>query len=162
MHMAKEGAWLSPNVFIVLQDADTNPSLASELNRAKVRTLQEALKNTLKFAKRYNVKVAWGTDMLGARAAYDNMMQEFVYRAPYFTNLEQLKQVTSGNAELLAMSGNRTNYQDGPLGVIKPGAYADLLILEGNPLDDINVMLDYENNFKVIMKDGKVYKNTLQ
>jgi imidazolonepropionase-like amidohydrolase len=53
-------------------------------------------------------------------------------------------------------------YKDGPLGVIKPGAYADLLIVEGNPIDDINVMVDSENNFKLIMKDGKVYKNTLK
>ena len=45
---------------------------------------------------------------------------------------------------------------------IKPGAYADLLIVEGNPAEDISVMVDYENNFKVIMKDGKVYKNTLK
>ena len=52
--------------------------------------------------------------------------------------------------------------QGGALGIIQPGAYADLLIVEGNPVEDINVMVDYENNFKVIMKDGKVYKNTLK
>ena len=66
------------------------------------------------------------------------------------------------DAQLLAMSGKRSPYQEGALGVIKPGAYADLLIVEGNPLEDINVMVDYENNLKVIMKDGKVYKNTLK
>ena len=83
-------------------------------------------------------------------------------REPYFTNIEQLQQITGNNAELLAMSGKRSPYQEGALGVIKPGAYADLLILEGNPLDDIKVMMDYENNLKLIMKDGKVYKNTLK
>jgi imidazolonepropionase-like amidohydrolase len=45
--------------------------------------------------------------------------------------------------------------------VIEEGAYADILIIDGNPVEDIKVMLDYENNFKLIMKDGKVYKNTL-
>ena len=46
-------------------------------------------------------------------------------------------------------------------GVIEPGAYADLLIVEGNPLDDIKVMMDPENNLKLIIKDGKIYKNTV-
>ena len=47
------------------------------------------------------------------------------------------------------------------LGVIEPGAYADLLIVDGDPVEDIMIMLDYENNFKLIMKDGEVFKNTL-
>ena len=47
------------------------------------------------------------------------------------------------------------------LGVIEAGAYADMLIIDGNPIEDIEVMLDYENNFKLIMKDGVAYKNTL-
>ena len=59
------------------------------------------------------------------------------------------------------MSGKRSPYQESVLGVIKPGAYADLLILEGDPIKDIKVMVDYENNLKLIMKNGKVDKNTL-
>lgn len=49
-----------------------------------------------------------------------------------------------------------------PLGVIKPGAYADIIIVDGNPLDDISLLADPEKNLKLIMRDGKVYKNTLQ
>ena len=64
-------------------------------------------------------------------------------------------------AELLELSGSRNPYQDGPLGVIKEGAYADLLIVDGNPLEDIQVLEDPEKNFRIIMKDGKIYKNTL-
>ena len=51
--------------------------------------------------------------------------------------------------------------QDGPLGVIEVGAYADMLLVEGNPLQDVAVLADYENNIKVVVKDGDIYKNTL-
>jgi len=75
--------------------------------------------------------------------------------------VEILRQATSGNAELLELTGPRNPYQDGPLGVIKEGAYADLLIVDGNPLKDIRVLEDYAKNMKVIMKDGVIYKNNL-
>ena len=68
---------------------------------------------------------------------------------------------TSTNAELLAMSNQRNPYPKGPLGVIKEGVYADMIIVEGNPLKNIDLVADPETNFLVIMKDGKVYKNTL-
>ena len=53
-------------------------------------------------------------------------------------------------------------YLDGPLGVIQKGAYADILVVKGNPLEDILLLVDPEKNIGLIMKDGKVYKNTLQ
>jgi len=68
---------------------------------------------------------------------------------------------TSGNAELLELSGPRHPYQEGPLGVVKEGAYADLIMVDGNPLDNLDLVADPHKNFVVIMKDGKIYKNTL-
>ena len=59
------------------------------------------------------------------------------------------------------MAGPRHPYQEGPLGVVKEGAYADLIIVDGNPLENLELVADPEKNFKVIMKDGKIYKNTL-
>jgi len=60
------------------------------------------------------------------------------------------------------MSGPMMNpYLDGPLGVIQKGAYADMLLVDGNPLEDIMLLTDPEKNLLVIMKDGKIYKNTL-
>ena len=60
------------------------------------------------------------------------------------------------------MSGPMMNpYLDGPLGIIEEGAYADILVVNGNPLEDILLLGDEENNISLIMKDGKVYKNTL-
>ena len=70
-----------------------------------------------------------------------------------------LKMATGSNGELLKLSGLRSPYPK-DLGVIKEGAYADILLVEGNPLKDISVLGD-KDNLRVIIKDGKVYKNTL-
>jgi imidazolonepropionase-like amidohydrolase len=64
------------------------------------------------------------------------------------------------NAELLALSGKRSPYP-GKLGVVEEGALADLLLVDGDPIANINLVADPNKNFVVIMKDGKVYKNTL-
>lgn len=159
--IAKEGAWLSPQAFIVLQDVAGNPTFSSPIQRAKLQRTQDGAANEFKWAKKYSVKVAWGTDMFGAREAYDNVLKEFEYRAPFFSNLEQLQQVTGNNGELLALSGIRNPYPEGKLGVIEAGAYADLLIVEDNPIEDITVMMEPTKNLKLIMKNGKIYKNTL-
>jgi imidazolonepropionase-like amidohydrolase len=70
-----------------------------------------------------------------------------------------LKQATGSNG-LLALSGLRSPYV-GKLEVVEQGALADLLLVDGNPLDDIRVVEDPAKNFVVIMKDGKIYKNTV-
>lgn len=67
---------------------------------------------------------------------------------------------TSTNAELLALSGLRNPYP-GRLGVVQPGALADLILVDGNPLENIDLIADSGKNFVVIMKDGKAYKNSL-
>jgi imidazolonepropionase-like amidohydrolase len=72
-----------------------------------------------------------------------------------------VSQMAMGNAgELLKLSGDRNPYP-GDLGVIKEGAYADVLLVDGNPLDDITV-IGVLDNLRIIIKDGKIYKNTLQ
>jgi imidazolonepropionase-like amidohydrolase len=73
-----------------------------------------------------------------------------------------MRQATSLGAELIAYSGPRNRYKEGPLGIIKGGAYADLVIVEGDPLEDITILANPDKNLKLIMKDGKIYKNTLK
>jgi imidazolonepropionase-like amidohydrolase len=72
-----------------------------------------------------------------------------------------LKLITSQNAEYFELSGERHPYKQGPLGVIREGAYADILLVDGNPLDDVSILGDDGKNIPLIMKDGKIYKNTL-
>ena len=78
----------------------------------------------------------------------------------WFTPAEVLVMATSTNAELLALSGLRNPYP-GKLGVVEEGALADLLLVDGNPLENLDLVSDPTRNFRLIMKDGKIYKNTL-
>jgi imidazolonepropionase-like amidohydrolase len=76
----------------------------------------------------------------------------------WFTPAEALIMATSTNGELLALSGPRNPYP-GKLGVIEEGALADILLVDGNPLQDITLVADPTNKFLVIMKDGVIYKD---
>ena len=79
----------------------------------------------------------------------------------WYATSEILRMATAANAELLGLSGPRNPYP-GKLGVVEVGAFADLLLVDGNPIDNINLIANPEENFLVIMKDGKIYKNTLK
>jgi imidazolonepropionase-like amidohydrolase len=78
----------------------------------------------------------------------------------WYTLAEALKMATADNGELMVLSGYINPYP-GKLGVVEVGALADLLLVDGNPLEDINLVANPDKNFVVIMKDGKIYKNTL-
>ncbi len=132
----------------------------SERGRKSAQVM-DGVDNLMTTAKKLGIPVAFGTDAFGSLRAYKAAVKEFGYRLRWFDSLEILKQATSYNAELLALTGPRNPYPDGPLGVIQPGAYADLLIVNGDPLTDVRVLEDYENNIRLIMKDGQIYKNTL-
>ena len=105
--------------------------------------------------------ISLGTDIVTDPKTLLRMNQEFVYRTKWFTPAEVLRQATSTNAELMAMSGKRNPYP-GKLGVIEEGAYADLLLINGDPLKDISILTKPEENLALIMKDGKIYKNTIK
>ena len=131
--------------------------------KAKGARIIAGMENETLLAKKHGVKIGFGTDFFGPdRGSFALQSLEFKARAKYFTGLEILKQATSTNAAIVAMSGPMMNpYLDGPLGVIKAGAYADLLLVDGNPLDDILLLTDPKKNLNLIMKDGKIYKNQL-
>ena len=78
----------------------------------------------------------------------------------WYSPAEALIMATSTNAELLALSGQRNPYP-GKLGVVEEGALADLLLVDGDPLANIALIADPAKNFVVIMKDGKLHKNSL-
>ena len=86
---------------------------------------------------------------------------DWLARAEIFSAGEIMRQATSIGAELIELSGPRNRYRKGPLGVIRPGAYADLVLIDGEPLDDVSVLADPDKNLRLIMKDGMIYKNTL-
>src|SRR5262249_25540139 len=112
-------------------------------------------------AKQYGVKLAFGTDRCFSRASAARQSQALTDLLPWFTPAEVLRMATAVNGELLALSGPRNPYADGKLGVIEEGAYADLLLVNGNPLEDLHLLEDPAQNLVLIMKDGQIHKNTL-
>ena len=155
--MKDNGVWLSAQP--ILNDEDAL-KFENSISTRKFIEVTDGTARTYRMAKAIGVKIAFGTDLLfdPASAARQGKMVAKLQR--WFTPYEALKMVTSTNAELLMMSGPRHPYQDGPLGVIKEGAYADLILVDGNPLEDLDLVADPAKNFVVIMKDGKIYKDT--
>lgn len=161
--LAKKGGYLVPQArLFTVTDKDKVffESFGPE-TLGKVMVLNDALDNQFKLAKKYKVRVGFGTDLFGSSKDYAKQSEEFEFRLKWFTSLEILKQATSVNAEIVALSDELNPYKQGALGVVKAGAYADMLIVEGNPLEDIKLLGDPDNNIKLIMKDGKIYKNEL-
>jgi imidazolonepropionase-like amidohydrolase len=111
-------------------------------------------------ARKYKLKTAFGTDLIFSPALAKQQGALLAKLTRWFTPAEALVMATRTNAELLAMSGKRSPYA-GKLGVVEEGALADLLLVDGNPIADINLVADPAKNFVVIMKDGKIYKNTV-
>ncbi len=155
--MKEKGAWISLQPVFVDDMTWDNP-----VSQVKFEGIVEAIDKVFPLVKKMGVNLAVGTDHLfGPTTALQQ--NEYVVRlGKWFTPYEALKIYTSENARLLEMAGPRHPYQDGPLGVVKEGAYADLIIVDGNPLEKLDLVADPEKNFVVIMKDGKVYKNTIE
>lgn len=162
MRLLKEkGAFLVPQVQVLKlpEEAVAALSPASQKKFYEARAGNDAM---WRLAAKHKVKVGFGTDLFGPEATFIQQNLEFGARLEYFSSLEILKQATSVNGELMALSGPRNPFLDGPLGVIVQGAYADLLLVDGNPLEDIRVLENPDDNVRLIMKDGVIYKNTLE
>ena len=133
----------------------------SPISTAKYEACVAGLDKVVALARKYKVKTAFGTDLLFDPDLAAKEGKFLAKLKKWYSPYEALKMATSDNAELLALSGQRNPYQAGPLGVLKEGAYADLILVDGNPLEDLDLVADPAKNFVVIMKDGKIYKNRL-
>jgi len=156
--IAEKGAYLSTQTGVYLGDA---PADWNADQRAKQQAAKDGLDVMFKAAKKYKLKIALGTDMVGSKKAKADQAFELTNRLKWFTPAEILKQATFNNAELLSWSGPRNPYP-GKLGVIEEGAYADILLVDGNPLENLKLFNDPGKNLVLIMKDGEIYKNTVK
>lgn len=150
------GIWFTSQYLVFTIDI---PSF-SEASKAKQKVVLKDTEHFFEMAKKYKAKLTFGTDLVvGADASLQT--KELVARSKWFTPFEILVQATSRAGELIALAGPRNPYP-GKLGVIEEGAYADLLLVDGNPLKNIDLVGDPAKNFVLIMKDGKIYKNTIK
>ena len=164
--IAEKGTWLVPSVAAILAlDLDNFKKISSPATYAKGVKLIDGVSKEMEYAVKHGVKMAFGTDLLADwenSVAYDNdANKEFVWLAKFMPHADALRMATGNAGELHALSGPNSPYQDGATGVIQEDAYADLLLVDGNPLKDIEIMTKPGKNFRIIMKDGVIYKNTL-
>ena len=155
--MAEKGIWLSIQPF--LDDEDANP-VHSPMMRARQLEVIAGTDRAYALAKKYKIKTAFGTDVLFDARLAGRQGAQLAKLVRWYTSGEALKMATGDNGQLLALSGLRSPYP-GKLGVVEEGALADLLLVDGNPVENIGLISDPARNFVVIMKDGKIFKNSL-
>jgi imidazolonepropionase-like amidohydrolase len=148
--MAEKGVWLSAQNLV-----EDTPNMDPQ-RREKRQPVVAGNARVWPMAKKLGVKLAWGTDFLFEPELNAQQNAYLLKLKPWFTPAEILKLVTHDNAQLLALSGPRSPYP-GKLGVVEEGALADLLLVDGNPLTNIDLIGDAKN-FDVIVKDGVLIK----
>src|SRR5262244_3471677 len=153
--IAEKGVWLSAQP--LPEDLRLGFPVGS-VQPAKADDVWPGIARTYELAKKYKIKTAWGTDVLFSQALAQQQGAILASLVRWYSPAEALAMATGTNAELLALSGKRNPYP-GKLGVVEESALADLLLVDGNPLQDINLVADPGKSFLVIMKDGKIYKN---
>ena len=173
--MEEMGAYMTTNLTAFSPLLAKTSMLADERNQRKFASFSESTGTYFDMVKKYKPKRGFITDCAGtAPVCQQQVSYEKFLAGDFFSPYEALVSLTSVNGEIMALSGDYINpYPEGKLGVIEEGAYADILVVDGNPLEDLSVIgansvwfeaeyrPDGVETIKVIMKDGKFYKNTL-
>ncbi|MFA0110729.1 amidohydrolase [Vibrio breoganii] len=174
--MNDKGAYITTNLTAFdpgLMDIPAIKNVPSSFRKAKSAT--ETFKNYIPNMKKCPVPRGFQTDCVGSVDACNiQIAYEKKLNNDFFGPYESMKTLTSVGGEIATLTGDFTNpYPEAKLGVIETGAYADILLLDGNPLEDFSVVGTGDKWFgaekrpespetiKLIMKDGVIYKNTL-
>ncbi|NAO96253.1 amidohydrolase family protein [Halomonas sp. Choline-3u-9] len=155
--MAGEGAWWSLQPFLQDEDANVYPDAA---RREAQQQVAEGTVQAYELAQRFDIKTAWGTDILFTPQNTPNQLRQLVKLTRFYDPLTVLAMATGRNGELLSLSGSRNPYP-GTLGKIEPGAMADLLLVDGDPSKNLDFLHDPERNLRLIMKGGRIYKENV-
>jgi imidazolonepropionase-like amidohydrolase len=150
--VVEQGAFIVPTMVIcfVLVEMGRKLGVPPQTQEKAESVYRQALSG-MDLMRQAGVKVGFGTDLLGATHVYQ--CREFTIRKEVFGPLEILRQATSVNADLLMQAGR--------LGCIKPDAHADLLVVDGDPLKDIEVLAANGRNLRLIMRGGQLIRNEL-
>ena len=150
--VAKTGAFIVPTMAVI--DAFKRRGAEFGLPPASVEKLNQVslhAQKSLELIRAANIPVGFGTDLLGS--LYTRNLSEFELRSDVFTPAEILRSATSVNARLLQ--------EEGRLGCIAPGAFADIVVVEGDPLRDISIMTRAPDSMPVVMKAGNFVRNLI-
>ncbi len=152
--IADTGVWLSTQPF--LMDEDATPFPEGSPNQSKQIDMTSGTDRAYSYAIKHKLKTAWGTDTLFDAKLTTRQGAQLAKLKRWHSPIEIMKMATGTNGELLAMAGPRNPYPR-KIGVIEPGAYADLLLVAGDPTTNIDLVAD-PRNFLVIMKNGRIYR----
>ncbi|MCU0399908.1 MAG: amidohydrolase family protein [Algoriphagus sp.] len=154
--MVENGVYWSLQPFI---DEGDKGVLSAE-SRAKQLEMYSGTDTAFDLAKKYKIKIAYGTDVLFDAQKASQPGAQLLKMKRWFTNVEILQMATGNNGELLALSGKRSPYT-GKLGMIEEGALADIILIDGNLIQNLDLITDPEKNILLVIKDGKIYKNKI-
>jgi len=153
--MAEKGVWWSIQPFI--DDGTDSRWPEGSPNRIKQQQMQAGTDTAIALARRFRIKTAFGTDRLFDAAAAAQQNADLVKMRRWYSPAEVLAMATAANGELLALSGPRAPVQE-KLGVVEQGALADLILVNGDPVANLDLVADPAKNFAIIMKDGAIVK----
>jgi len=150
--VAEHGTYVVPtmSVIFVMMEVGAKLGVAAD-TMEKLKVAADSAIEGLQHMRDAGVKMGFGTDLLGA--TYDQQCREFEFRSEVFTPLEMLRQATSIGAEILM--------QEDKLGCVKPEAFADLIVVDGDPLKDIGLLAADGRKLDLIMRAGEIVKNNL-
>lgn len=155
--MADEGVWWSLQPFLADEDANLK---ADAIGKQKQQEVAAGTIKAYQMAIDMNIKTAWGTDILFTPQNVSTQGRQLAKLTRFYAPGKLLQIATARNGELLGLAGQRSPYQ-GKLGTIEPGAFADILIADGDPSVSLDFLSEPDANLKLIMKDGRIYKNQL-
>jgi imidazolonepropionase-like amidohydrolase len=151
-HVAKLGAYVVPTMIVIFDLVERGASLGlPAVSQEKVKVAHKAALEGLAHLRAAGVKVGFGTDLLGA--SYVRQSEEFALRRKVFEPVEILRQATSGAAEILMRQGE--------LGVIAPDAEADIILVDGDPLADVELLAQQGRKVDLVMRGGEIVKDRL-
>jgi imidazolonepropionase-like amidohydrolase len=150
--LAKNKGYMIANLvaYVVMKERAAQFGMSSDMLAKNDMVLDGGLRS-LEICKKAGVKVGYGSDLLGQ--LQNEQSREFLLRSEVMTPIEILRSATTVAAEIIRMEGK--------LGIVEPGAYADLIIVDGNPLKDFGLFQDQGEHLSVIMKEGRFHKNRL-
>lgn len=154
--LAEKEVWLSTQPFMGMEDSSATEGVGAE----RAQRVFEGTRRLYEWIAKYGIRTAWGSDMLFSARLAERQSQMLTHLGNFYSNAAALKMATSTNAELLALSNVRKPYPH-KLGVIEPDAYADLLLVDGNPLEDLHLLDRPAETLAVIMKGGVAVKREI-
>ncbi len=150
--MAKKGAYLVANLvaYYAMKERAKEFGMAKDMLEKNDMVIDGGLRS-LEICKRAGVKVGYGSDLLGQLMV--DQSREFLLRSEVLSPIEIIRQATLVGAEVVRMEGK--------LGCVAPGAFADLIVVDGNPAKDLGLFQHQGARIPAIMKGGRFFKNAL-